>query len=225
MTTRRMTRSVALWVKVTELTALKTLSLRLRGTAADIQALGEDADGAMETTSKLRDLLLGLTKGKVDIQIDEDTYKSTYQMMLEMSKVWQDLTDMEQAAALEAMFGKRQANIGASILTNMTDAEAALETSLNSAGSAMKENEKRLDSIEGRMAQLSATFQAFSMATFDSSFLKSLIVIFDNLLKGATAFSNAVGTLPALITAVTLALSVMGKRSGKMYARPYLEAA
>jgi len=115
-------------------TALKTVSLRIRGTSTDLEAMGEDTEGACGTVSKLREELMALTNQKVDIQLDEDTYKSTYQIMQELSKVWDSMTDKSQAAALEMLFGKRQANIGASLLENFADAEGALESSINSVG-------------------------------------------------------------------------------------------
>ena len=38
-----------------------------------------------------------LTGGKVSIMEDEDTYKSTYQVLKEISDVWDDLSDKNQA--------------------------------------------------------------------------------------------------------------------------------
>ena len=54
------------------LTALKTLSLRLRGAKVELQEAGEDVDGMAESTSQLQAKLKALTHGKVDIMLDED---------------------------------------------------------------------------------------------------------------------------------------------------------
>ena len=62
-----------------------------------------------ESTSQLQAKLKALTHGKVDIMIDTDTFKNTTQVLREMSQAWQDMTDIERAAALELMGGKRQA--------------------------------------------------------------------------------------------------------------------
>lgn len=87
-------------------TALKTLTLRLRGAKTELEEAGLDAEDMVETTSELRDKLLALTHGKVDIMIDANTFKNTTQILREMSYAWQDMTDIEQAAALELMGGR-----------------------------------------------------------------------------------------------------------------------
>lgn len=90
-------------------TALKTLSLRIRGVKTELEEAGLETEGMADTTATLQKKLLALTHGKVDILIDEDTFKSTTQILREMSEVWDEMTDMEQAAALELIGGKRQA--------------------------------------------------------------------------------------------------------------------
>ena len=86
-------------------TALKTLTLRLRGAKVELQEAGEDVDGMAESTSQLQAKLKALTHGKVDIMLDANTFKNTTQILREMSAVWEDMTDIEQASALELMGG------------------------------------------------------------------------------------------------------------------------
>lgn len=90
-------------------TALKTLALRLRGAKVALEEAGLETEYMAETTAQLQDKLLALTGGKVDIMIDNDTFKNTTQILREMSAVWEEMTDIEQASALELMGGKRQA--------------------------------------------------------------------------------------------------------------------
>ena len=59
------------------MTALKTISMYLRSTKTELEAAGESTEGMADSISKLREELLALTHGKVDIQLDEDRYKST----------------------------------------------------------------------------------------------------------------------------------------------------
>ena len=95
-----------------------------------------------ETTSQLQEKLMALTNGKVDIMLNADEFKSTTQILREMSEAWEDMTDVQQAAALELLGGKRQANILSSLLTNFETVEDVIKTSMDSSGSAIKENEK-----------------------------------------------------------------------------------
>lgn len=157
-------------------TALKTLSMNLRSAETakdDIEAMGVSTEGMASSTAKLRESLLQLTG--VDIMLDEDTLKSTYQILKEISQVWGSITDIDQAAALELMAGKRQGNVLAAILNNFELAEEASEIAANSAGSAWRENEVYLDSINGKIGQFQASFQGLSTSILDSDVAKWFI--------------------------------------------------
>ena len=91
-------------------TALKTLSLRIRGVKTELEEAGLETEGMAETTAQLQAKLKALTDGKVDIMIDANTFKNTTQILREMSAEWEHMTDVEQAAALELLGGKRQAS-------------------------------------------------------------------------------------------------------------------
>lgn len=85
--------------------ALRTISLRLRGTSAsDLESEGEDTTGAITSKSKLRGKIKSLSG--VDILTDTGAYKSTYKILLEISRVWRDMSDIDQAALLEIIAGK-----------------------------------------------------------------------------------------------------------------------
>ena len=78
------------------------------------------------STAKLRDKIKGMTG--VDIMIDESTFKSTYQIIQEISKVWDKLSDIDHTAVLELMAGKNRSNQVAALISNFSQAEKALET-------------------------------------------------------------------------------------------------
>lgn len=88
------------------MTALKILSMRLRGTESkQLEEMGEDTDGLITSTSKLRDTIKSLSG--VDIMMpDGQTFKSTYDIMKEISKVYNDLADIDKANLLETIAGK-----------------------------------------------------------------------------------------------------------------------
>ena len=90
--------------------ALRTIALRLRGTSvSELEEMGEDTVGAVGTKSKMRSKLKGLTG--VDILTDTGAYKSTYEILLDISKVWNDLTDENRAGALELIAGRFYQNV------------------------------------------------------------------------------------------------------------------
>lgn len=75
--------------------ALKTISMRLRGSKTELEAAGEDTEGMATSVSKLREEMLALSG--VDIMIDDSTFKETYDVIDELSYKWQSLTDIQQA--------------------------------------------------------------------------------------------------------------------------------
>jgi TP901 family phage tail tape measure protein len=87
-------------------TALKTLTLRLRGSKTELEEMGEDVTNMATTTSQLQAKLLALTGGKVDIMLDANTFKNSTQILREMAEAWEDMTDIQRASALELMGGR-----------------------------------------------------------------------------------------------------------------------
>lgn len=183
--------------------ALKTLSLRIRGAKVELEEAGESTEGMANSVSELRKEILALTGQKVDIMLDDDTFKSTYQILQEMSQVWNSMTDINQAAALELLGGKEQANILSSLLQNFSTAEDVITTSQGAAGSALAENEKQLDSINGKINQFKANFEALSASMIDSDLTKGVIGIGSDTLSGLTDLINTLGALPTLLATIS----------------------
>lgn len=193
-------------------TSLKTISMYLRAAKTDAEDAGESTEGMAESVSELQSKLLSLTGGKVNIlEADGQTYKSTYQILKELSEVYDSLSDVSQANILELIGGKRNANITAAILQGFDVAEQSLETSMNSAGSALEENEKYLDSIQGKTARLQATFQELSENVLDSGLVKFLIDAGNAGLK----FVNILEEIGLLLPTVTAGL-VLYQNAGKL---------
>ena len=179
---------------------IKTVSLRLRSTKTQIEEMGEDAEGAAENVSKLREQMLALTG--VDIQFDDSTYKSTYQILLEISKVWDKLDDLSQASVLEQLFGKRQANIGAAILENGKLLEQVYRTSEGSMGSAMREQQEYAKSIQYSIDTLKAAYQDFADSVVNSDFVKNLLGTAQSFLEVLTKIIDKFGALPTILTSI-----------------------
>ena len=192
-------------------TTLKTVSMYLRAAKTEAEEAGEATDGMATSVSKLREDILALTNNKVDIQIDEDTFKSTYQILKELSEVWGELTDLTQANILEMVGGKRNSNVVAALLDNFSVAEEALKTSANSAGSALKENEKVLESIQGKINIMKASFETLSNNVISSDLVKVFIDAGTGILdflNGVSKVITALGGLKTILLAVTSALLI-----------------
>lgn len=163
-------------------TALKTTSLRLRGTSIEIlEEEGLDSDGAVTSTSKLRSKVQALSG--VDILTATGEYKSTYEILSQIADVWSTINDMDQAALLELLAGKRNASVLAAILQSPEELKAAYEDANNAQGSALKENEKYLDSIQGKIDQLTNAVQTMWKNALDDDVVKFFVELLTNLVK------------------------------------------
>lgn len=159
-------------------THLKTISARIRGTTSE---LGDDAEEMTMTTSELRDEIKNISG--VDIMVDDDTFKSTYQVFDELSKVYKSLSDTEQASISEMLGGKNGHNVVEAILENFDTARQIVKEldSGEAVGSADKELEASLDSINGKLNQLQSTWQQISTDTLDSGLIKGLLDLLINI--------------------------------------------
>lgn len=157
----------------------KTVSMRIRGATAELQQAGLETDGMAKSTANLRDTVMQLTNvngtGGFDIMMDEDTFKSTYDIILGIGQVWKDISDVDQAALLELLAGKRQGNALAAALTNLDDLQKALVTAGESAGSAQREYEVWLTSLEAKINQFKAAFEVLSDTVVNSDLIKGAV--------------------------------------------------
>lgn len=86
--------------------ALKILSLRLRGMKGQLQELGEEVDSNVESISKMQTQILNLTDGEVNIFNEDGSFKSTFEIMDKIADVYDRLDPTKQADLLETIAGK-----------------------------------------------------------------------------------------------------------------------
>ena len=192
-------------------TALKTLTLRLRGAKTELNDAGLDIENMANTTSQLQAKLLALTGGQVDIMLDANTFKNSTQILREMADAWEYMTDVQRASALELMGGKRQANVLSALIQNFDTVESVIKTSEGSAGSALRENEVFLDSIEGKLQQLQNTVQAKWTEALDTDVIKDAIHLLTQLV-GTLDFKDSalVDLVGDLIKALSWLVDLVG---------------
>lgn len=180
--------------------------MRIRGAKTELEEAGLETEGMVDSTAKLRSEILALSG--VDIMENANEFKSTYKIMDELAAKWENLTDIQQATVTELIAGKRQGNIVSSLMTNFDTAREALETSMNSAGSAMREHEKWQQSLEAQINSLKASWQSLSQAFLKSDFLKVALNAVIGLVDGLTKLMDTFGTLPTLLGTVAAGFSL-----------------
>lgn len=191
--------------------SLKVLSMRLRGMKGELQDLGEETDENVENLSQMQGKVLNLTHGKVNIFDNAGDFKSTYEIMQGIADIYDDLTDSDKADLLETIAGKNRANEVAALIQNWDRVAQATESAENSAGSAMAEQEKYANSLQGRLNSLTSSLQTISNTALDSGFLKGLVSGATDVINAVNKIIDAIDIIPTVATAAGAAVSLSGK--------------
>lgn len=186
--------------------ALKVLSMRVRGMKGELEALGEEYEN-IESISKIQTQILNRTNGTVNIFDKNGNFKSTYEILKGISKVWSDISQVNQAALLETIAGKQRGNQISALIQAFQSGqiEKAYEASVHSAGSAMQEQERWMESLEAKTQQLEAAFQSLSSTVLDSDFLKILADSGITLTNILDTVIDKFGVIPTIITSSSIA--------------------
>lgn len=154
-------------------TAMKTLSARIRGSKVELEELGEEEEDIINLSSKLRKEVQAMTG--FDIMADEETYKSIDQIIIGIGKHWKELSDIQQAALAEDLAGKRNSNVLISLLQNAELVEEVYNRALDAEGSAAKEQENYMKSIQYSLDRFTASLQELEADLVHAQFVKDIV--------------------------------------------------
>ncbi len=194
---------------------LKIGSMRIRGMKGSLEELGEEVDETVDSISKVQTQILNRTGGKVNIFDDMGNFRDYYDIMEDISKVYNDLNDTDKADLTEILFGKQRGNQGAALIQAFQSGQIqkALEATLNAEGSAMQEQERWMDSLEAKTQQFEASFQSLSTTVINSNLLKFFVDLGTGAVSALDAIINKFGTLSTLTTLGSGALGATGHGS------------
>lgn len=208
---------------------LRTISLRLVGTEEakeELSDLGEETDGMITTVSKLRNTIQSATSAATkdgkgfDIFDLNGNYKSTYEIMQGLADLYDEIVKKDKELGtnnlnllLETIAGKNRSNIAASILQNGDMLRSVYDDAQNSEGSAEKELNSYLDSVDGKFQQLQNRTQEFWYNVIDTTTVKSVLDFTTDLTEGASKFFKLVEKhLPTILGAI--ATIIASNKSG-----------
>lgn len=177
--------------------SLKIFTMRIRGMKGELEELGEEVDPTVDSISKVQTQILNLTKGKVNIFDSTGSFRNYYDIMKEIADIYDELSSTDKASLLEILFGKQRGNAGSALIQAFQSGqvEKALEAANNSAGSAMAEQEKWMESLEAKTSQLKAAWEELSSVVLDSDFLKKVVDSGTSLLSVLSKIIDNVGVL------------------------------
>ena len=173
--------------------------------------MGEDTEGMVTTVSKLRTGIMNATKVAsngmkgVDIEDANGNLKNTYTILQDIADIWEEIGDQDklngtnqQNYLLETMAGKNRSNVLASLLQSPDILRDAYNEALDSEGSALTENQKQLESIEGHMNRIKNEDSEFAYNFMSSDGLKGIIDLGTQFLKLLNDIGSTIGSLSTL---------------------------
>lgn len=188
--------------------ALKTVSARIRSATAELTEMGEAVDDIVTSTSKYRAEIKALSG--VDImESDGQTYRSVYNILKDIAEVYDSLSDINKAQLLEDLAGKRNAQVVASIITNIDDLTGSYEAAQNAAGTLATANETYLDSIQGKMNQLSTSYEQLSMKLLSNNAIKFVVDALKLLVNVLNSIDTATGGLSTMSLEITALITLL----------------
>lgn len=182
---------------------LRTAALRIRGCTTELEAMGEETDGVYTSASKLADKIEGLTNidgsGGVKILKDDgETFRSIYDIFLDISKVYNDMSDTDQSALLELIAGKHRSSAISATLNNMSEAQEIYQRSLEASGSAQKEYDEYLESSEAALNKFKASMTETYQSVIDGQTVTGLL----NCGNATLQFVNSLGLVESTLKGI-----------------------
>lgn len=167
---------------------MKTTSMRIRGYDEEVEAYTEELENLKGEIADLTKT--AKTPGGISLFTDEtkETYKSTYKILEEISTIWNDLTDKNQAQLLEVLAGKRNGQALAALISNFKSAQESMDLMANSAGNAEKEMSVIMDSLDFKLNRLSETGTSVAQNLFKRDVMKTVV-------DGLTSVMNVIDSL------------------------------
>lgn len=178
---------------ITEQTRNASKSARAANTI--FSRLAQVVDENSETGQKLTEIYNSLGIALYD---SSGQMRSTYDILADLASQWGSLDKNTQQYIAITSAGTNQLNNFLALMNNFDHATQATATSIDSAGSAMKENEAFQESLEYQTNNLKATFQDFANNILDKEVITTVIKVGDAFLKLANT------DIGQLITKVTL---------------------
>ena len=187
---------------ITEQTRNASKSARAANTI--FSRLAQVVDENSDTGKKLTEIYNNLGIALYD---SSGQMRSTYDILADLASKWDSLDKNTQQYIAITSAGTNQLNNFLALMNNFDHAAEATATSLNSAGSAMRENEAYQESLEYQTNNLKATFQDLANNVIDKELISSVLKLGDAFLKLANTDIGVLVTKIGLLAGAGWGLS------------------
>lgn len=166
-------------------TGLRTIAARIRNTKTELDDLGE----AM-TTAKYEELVKALTDYNVALTDSDGSFRSTYDILKDLSVVWNDLSSSQQAALAQTIAGTRQQNVFYSLMEEFSLATDAMDQMQFSAGALSSAYDVYMGTTEAHVNRLKAAWTEFSTSVVNTDLAKFFVDLGTSALEGLTGIAK-----------------------------------
>lgn len=187
---------------ITEQTRNASKSARAANTI--FSRLAQVVDENSDTGKKLTEIYNNLGIALYD---SSGQMRSTYDILADLASKWDSLDKNTQQYIAITSAGTNQLNNFLALMNNFDHAAEATATSLNSAGSVMRENEAYQESLEYQTNNLKATFQDLANNVIDKELISSVLKLGDAFLKLANTDIGVLVTKIGLLAGAGWGLS------------------
>lgn len=198
-------------------TALRTLSMRVRGYDEETNQLSDDL---VNVTGEVADL----TKTAQDSQgvslftdATQEHYRSMVEYLGDIADRWDQISEKNQTELLQKLFGKNRANAGAAIIQNFDQVRAAIEAMDESAGSSEAEMSAIESSLSYKINALKETWVGCVQDMIDRGDLGTIVTGLTKVSEVITFLLDKLGILGTIGLGAGIFSGIKNVGRDKMY--------
>lgn len=198
-------------------TALRTLSMRVRGYDEETNQLSDDL---VNVTGEVADL----TKTAQDSQgvslftdATQEHYRSMVEYLGDIADRWDQISEKNQTELLQKLFGKNRANAGAAIIQNFDQVRAAIEAMDESAGSSEAEMSAIESSLSYKINALKETWVGCVQDMIDRGDLGTIVTGLTKVSEAITFLLDKLGILGTIGLGAGIFSGIKNVGRDKMY--------
>lgn len=174
----------------------KNASKASRGLNSIMANLAQVLDDASSNGKKITEIF-----EQLGVEMYENgQLKSGYDLLAGLAEKWDTLDNNSQKYIATTIAGTTQLNNFLALMNNFDHAVSATNTALESQGSAMRENDAYMESIQAKLSQLQSTFQDFANNVISSDLAKAVLDLANGLLQIANTDLGQIVTQIVLLT-------------------------
>ena len=168
-----------------------------------LRTIGNNFANAAKQGGEIEYSVGGVTKSLSLLDKTTGDLKPTFEIFKDLKSDWDNMTNAEKQAIAITYAGKTQFEVFSAVMNNFSTALKATEAAYDSAGSAARENENAMDSLEKKIDLLKAAYENFASSTITKDFIGSILDAGTSLLNFANT-DMGVAVTKALLFGTTL---------------------